>query len=89
MIVIAGVIGMGWNALAFTLTVSLVPHERVGTSQGVLNALIFTAWGLSPIFTGFLVQTFSWSFAWIVLALIAVAGAVIARTRQTTIPSTR
>ncbi len=81
-IVIAGVVGMGWNALAFTLTVSLVPHERVGTSQGVLNALIFTAWGLSPIFTGFLVQTFSWPFAWIVLALIAVAGAVIARTHR-------
>jgi MFS family permease len=81
-IVIAGVVGMGWNALAFTLTVSLVPHERVGTSQGVLNALIFTAWGLSPIFTGFLVQTFSWSVAWIVLALIAVAGAVIARTHR-------
>jgi MFS family permease len=81
-IVVAGVVGMGWNALAFTLTVSLVPHERVGTSQGVLNALIFTAWGLSPIFTGFLVQTFSWSVAWIVLALIAVAGAVIARTHR-------
>jgi hypothetical protein len=48
----------------------------------VLNALIFTAWGLSPIFTGFLVQTFSWSVAWIVLALIAVAGAVIARTHR-------
>jgi MFS family permease len=81
-IVIAGVIGMGWNALAFTLTVSLVPHERVGTSQGVLNALIFTAWGLSPIVTGFLVQTFSWSIAWIVLAVLAVAGAVIARTHS-------
>ncbi len=81
-IVIAGVIGMGWNALAFTLTVSLVPHARVGTSQGVLNASIFVAWGLSPIITGFLVQAFSWSLAWIVLALLAILGAVLARTHS-------
>ena len=81
-IVIAGVIGMGWNVVAFSLTISLVPHERVGTSQGVLNALVFGAWGISTIITGLLVQTFSWSVAWLVLAVLAVSGAVIARTKS-------
>ena len=77
-----GVIGMGWNVVAFSLTISLVPHERVGTSQGVLNALVFGAWGISTIITGLLVQTFSWSVAWLVLAVLAVSGAVIARTKS-------
>jgi len=80
-IVAAGVCAMGWNALAFTLTVSLVPLERVGTSQGALIALIFAAWGISPMATGYLVQTYSWSVAWLVLATLAVLGAAIATTR--------
>jgi MFS family permease len=80
-IVAAGVCAMGWNALAFTLTVSLVPLERVGTSQGALIALIFAAWGISPMATGYLVQTYSWSVAWLVLATLAVLGAAIASTR--------
>lgn len=82
LIVIAGITGMGWNVVAYTLTISLVPHERVGTSQGVLNALVFAAWGMSAIITGLLVQTFSWSVAWIVLAILAITGAVIARTKS-------
>ena len=81
-VVIAGITGMGWNALAFTLTVSLVPESRVGTSQGALNASLFVAWGLSPILTGFLVETFSWSLAWIVLAFLAIIGAATARTHS-------
>ncbi|GDX32205.1 MFS transporter [Actinomycetes bacterium] len=82
LIVSASVIGMGWNVVAFTLTISLVPHERVGTSQGVMNAIVFAAWGLSPIITGLLVQSFSWSVAWIALAFLAITGALIARTRS-------
>jgi len=64
------------------LTVSLVPESRVGTSQGALNASLFVAWGLSPILTGFLVETFSWSLAWIVLAFLAIIGAATARTHS-------
>jgi hypothetical protein len=75
----AGILGMGWNALAFTVTVSLVPTERIGTSQGVLNALIFTSWGLSPMVTAAVVEAFSWSAAWVMLAGFALTGAVVAR----------
>ncbi len=78
LLVAAGILGMGWNALAFTVTVSLVPVSRIGTSQGVLNALIFTAWGLSPMITAAVVETWSWSVAWLMLAGFAVAGAVTA-----------
>jgi MFS family permease len=71
----AGILGMGWNALAFTVTVSLVPPERIGTSQGVLNALIFTTWGLSPMITAAVVEAFSWPAAWVMLAVFALLGA--------------
>lgn len=78
LLIAAGILGMGWNALAFTVTVSLVPESRIGTSQGVLNAMIFASWGAAPIVTGAAVQTWSWSAAWVMLAAFAIAGAVIA-----------
>lgn len=74
----AGILGMGWNALAFTVTVSLVPAARIGTSQGVLNAMIFASWGAAPIVTAAAVEAWSWSAAWVMLAIFALAGAAIA-----------
>jgi MFS family permease len=78
LIIAAGILGMGWNALAFTVTVSLVPAARIGTSQGVLNALIFASWGAAPIVTAAAVEAWSWSAAWVMLAIFAVSGAAIA-----------
>lgn len=78
LIIAAGILGMGWNALAFTVTVSLVPEARIGTSQGVLNALIFASWGAAPIVTAAAVEAWSWSAAWVMLAILALGGAVIA-----------
>lgn len=78
LLVAAGILGMGWNALAFTVTVSLVPVARIGTTQGVLNALIFAAWGLSPMITAAVVEATSWPVAWLMLAGFAVAGAATA-----------
>ncbi len=81
-LLLAAVMGMGWNSLAFTLTVSLVPADRMGTSQGALNAVIFTSWGLAPIVTSRLVEATSWQVAWVFLAIASVLGAVIARANQ-------
>jgi sugar phosphate permease len=81
LLIIASIMGMGWNSLAFTMTVSLVPADRMGTSQGALNAIIFTSWGLAPIVTSRVVEATSWPVAWVVLALLSVAGAFIARAR--------
>ena len=88
MIVAAAIIGMGWNTLAFTLTVSAVPQDRVGTSQGVLNALIFASWGVSPIITSAFVQALSWSAAWLMLAGCALLGAYFAGMRRRRFPET-
>ncbi len=78
LLIAAGILGMGWNALAFTVTVSLVPAARIGTSQGVLNAMIFASWGVAPIVTAAAVEAWSWSAAWVMLAVFALSGAAIA-----------
>lgn len=78
LLIAAGILGMGWNALAFTVTVSLVPAARIGTSQGVLNAMIFASWGTAPIVTAAAVEAWSWSAAWVMLSMFALAGAAIA-----------
>lgn len=82
LLILAAIMGMGWNSLAFTLTVSLVPPDRMGTSQGALNAVIFTSWGLAPILTSRLVEATSWQLAWVALALLSIIGAVVASARQ-------
>lgn len=80
LLIAAAILGMGGNALAFTLTVLLVPTERIGTSQGVLNAVIFASWGTAPIVTAAIVAVWSWSVGWVALAALALAGAGIAGT---------
>ena len=77
LILLTTVAAMTWNPLLFALTVEFVPPERVGATQGVLNAVIFLAGGLSPITTAAIVSAFDWNWAWLLLATCSLAGAVL------------
>lgn len=77
LVLLAAVASMAWNPLMFTVSVAVVPPERVGVTQGALTAVIFLTGGLAPIITAALVTAYSWSVAWVVLAAVSVFGAII------------
>jgi MFS family permease len=77
LLLIAAVASMTWNPVMFTVSVAVVPPERVGVTQGALTAVIFLAGGLAPILTAAVVTAYSWSVAWSLLAAISVFGALI------------
>lgn len=77
LLLIAAIASMTWNPVMFTVSVAVVPPERVGVTQGALTAIIFLAGGLAPILTAAVVTAYSWSVAWTLLAGISVFGALI------------
>ena len=70
----AGVLAMSWNGLAFTATAEISGRDRAGTAIGLQQTVMrFVSAGAGVGF-GVLVAASSWSFGFIVLALLPAAG---------------
>jgi sugar phosphate permease len=73
-LLVAGVVAMSWNGLAFTAAAEISGRMRAGTAMSLQNTVISAAAAGVPVVFGALVQGASWRAAYAVAALAPLAG---------------
>jgi sugar phosphate permease len=73
-LLVAGIVAMSWNGLAFTAAAEISGRLRAGTAMSLQNTAISAAAAAVPVLFGALVETASWRAAYAVAALAPLAG---------------
>jgi sugar phosphate permease len=76
-LLLAGVVAISWNGLAFTAVGELAGPGRAGTALGVQNTAVGLGAALTPPLLGALVDRTAWPAAYAVAALAAGAAALL------------
>lgn len=81
-LVVAGVVAMCWNGLAFTAAAELAGRRRAGTAMGLQNTLVSIGGLLAPTAFGALVSATSWPVAYAAIAAAPVLVFVLLASLQ-------
>jgi sugar phosphate permease len=79
LLVVAGVVAISWNGLAFTAVGELAGPGRAGTALGAQNTAVALSAAVTPPLLALVVDTTSWSAGYAVSALCAVAAVALLR----------
>ena len=79
-VLVAGVVAISWNGLAFTAVGELAGAGRAGTALGVQNTAVALAAALTAPVLGAVVERTSWGTGFALAAGSAVTAAVVLRT---------
>jgi sugar phosphate permease len=77
LLVVAGVVAMCWNGLAFTTAAELAGRRRAGTAMGLQNTLVSVGGLLAPTAFGALVGATSWTVAYAAIAAAPVLAFLV------------
>jgi hypothetical protein len=78
-LVVAGVLAMSWNGLAFTAAAELAGHARSGAAIGLQQTVLNSFSAIYPTMFGALIATTSWRAGFAFVALLPLGGAVVLR----------
>ncbi|MEA2272641.1 MAG: hypothetical protein QOI98_1349 [Solirubrobacteraceae bacterium] len=78
-LLLAGIVSMSWNGLAFTAAAEISGRRRAGTAMSLQNTVISAAAAAVPVAFGALVQVGSWRLGYAAAALAPLAGWVVLR----------
>lgn len=78
-LVLAGVLAMGWNGLAFTAVVELAGLARSGTAIGLQQTMLAAASAAVPVAFAAVVSASSWRVGFALVALFPLAGVALLR----------
>ncbi len=73
-LVIAGVLAMSWNGLAFAAAVEIAGHRRSGAAIGLQQSVLNGSGALYPGLFGALVGLTSWTWGFLAVALLPLLG---------------
>jgi hypothetical protein len=73
-LVVAGVLSMGWNGLSFAAAVEVAGHRRSGAAIGLQQSLLNGSGAVYPALFGVLVGATSWWFGFVACAGLTLAG---------------
>jgi sugar phosphate permease len=73
-LLVAGVLTMSWNGLAFTATAELSGRDRAGTAIGLQQTVMRALSSGAGVGFGAFVAATTWSLGFAVLALLPLAG---------------
>jgi MFS family permease len=79
LLAVAAISTMSWNGLAFTAAAEISGHARAGTAMSMQNTLISVGGVLAPTAFGVLVETTSWTTAYVLLAVAPLAAFAVLR----------
>jgi MFS family permease len=74
LLVVAGVLAMSWNGLAFAAAIEAAGHRRSGVAIGVQQSVLNGFGAVYPGVFGALVGRTSWTWGFVAVALLPVAG---------------
>jgi MFS family permease len=77
LLLVAGVVAMCWNGLAFTVAAEIAGRRRAGTAVSLQNTIVSVGAALAPTGFGALVHVSSWTVAYAACALAPVAAFVL------------
>jgi sugar phosphate permease len=77
LLLVAGVVAMCWNGLAFTVAAEIAGRRRAGTAVSLQNTVVALGSALAPAGFGALVHASSWSVAYAACGLAPVAAFVL------------
>jgi predicted MFS family arabinose efflux permease len=77
LLLVAGVVAMCWNGLAFTVAAEIAGRRRAGTAVSLQNTIVSVGGALAPAGFGALVHASSWTVAYAACALPPVAAFVL------------
>jgi sugar phosphate permease len=77
LLLVAGVVAMCWNGLAFTAAAEIAGRRRAGTAVSLQNTIVSVGAALAPTGFGALVHVSSWTVAYAACALAPVAAFVL------------
>jgi len=78
-LIVAGVLSMSWNGLAFTAAAELAGHARSGAAIGLQQTVLNSFSAIYPTMFGALIATTSWRAGFAFVALLPLGGAVVLR----------
>jgi hypothetical protein len=78
-LVLAGVLSMSWNGLAFTAAAELAGHARSGAAIGLQQTVLNSFSAIYPAAFGAVVAATSWRAGFALVALLPLAGFVVLR----------
>jgi sugar phosphate permease len=78
-LVLAGVLSMSWNGLAFTAAAELAGHARSGAAIGLQQTILNSASAAYPTLFGAFVAATTWRAGFALVALFPLAGFVVLR----------
>jgi MFS family permease len=79
LLLVAGIVSMSSNGLAFTATGEIAGHTRAATAMGFQNTVLFVSGTIAPIGFGVLVTVAGWQAGFAALGLLAAAGWLVLR----------
>ena len=79
LLAVAAISTMSWNGLAFTAAAEISGLARAGTAMSLQNTLISVGGVAAPTAFGVLVESTSWTAAYVVLALAPLAAFAVLR----------
>jgi sugar phosphate permease len=79
LLVIAGVLSMSWNGLAFAAAIEHAGHRRSGVAIGLQQSVLNGFGAVYPGLFGVLVGATSWTWAFLAVAAFPVLGVVVLR----------
>jgi sugar phosphate permease len=74
LLVVAGVLAMSWNGLAFAAAIEAAGHRRSGVAIGLQQSVLNGFGAVYPGLFGALVGRTSWTWGFVAVALLPVAG---------------
>jgi sugar phosphate permease len=74
LLLVAGVLSMSWNGLAFAAAIEAVGHRRSGVAIGLQQSVLNGFGAVYPGVFGVLVGRTSWTWGFLAVALLPVAG---------------
>ena len=88
-LMLAGVVAISWNGLAFTAVGELAGPGRAGTALGLQNTAVALGAALTAPLVGGLVDATTWVVGFVLAAVVAVSAAVLLRAPARAETSTR
>jgi MFS family permease len=79
LLVVAGVLAMSWNGLAFAAAIEAAGHRRSGVAIGLQQSVLNGFGAVYPGAFGALVGRTSWTWGFVAVALLPVAGRRVLR----------
>ena len=79
LLVVAGVLSMSWNGLAFAAAIELVGHRRSGVAIGLQQSVLNGLGAVYPGLFGVLVGASSWTWGFLAVAAFPLLGHAVLR----------